>query len=76
MVISFLCLDFDLYDPTKVALEYLLPLVPKGGVVSLDELAQKRWVGETVAFKECFKINDVRLQRFYFDPNISYFIVE
>lgn len=31
LIIALLYLDFDLYSPTKVALEHLLPLMPKGG---------------------------------------------
>ena len=38
LIISLLYLDFDIYEPTKTALEYLLPLVPKGGIVGLDEI--------------------------------------
>ena len=75
LVISLLYLDFDIYEPTKVALDYLLPLVIKGGVVAFDELAQKKWEGETIAFKERLAVNQIRLRRFYFEPHISYFIV-
>jgi hypothetical protein len=35
--IALLNLDADLYAPTKVVLEYLEPLVVKGGVIVLDE---------------------------------------
>ena len=75
LIISCLYLDFDIYEPTKVALDYLLPLVSKGGIVAFDELAQKKWEGETVAFKECLDANKIRLRRFNFEPHISYFIV-
>jgi len=75
LLISLLYLDFDIYEPTKIALEYLLPLVPKGGVVAFDELAQKKWEGETIAFKEHLKVNEIKLRRFSFEPHISYFIV-
>ena len=75
LIISLLYLDFDIYAPTKVALEHLLPLVPKGGVVAFDELAQKKWEGETIAFKEVLDVNNIKLRRFHFEPHISYFIV-
>jgi len=75
LLISLLYLDFDIYEPTKVALDCLLPLVSKGGVVAFDELAQKKWEGETIAFKECLDVNKIRLRRFHFEPHISYFIV-
>ena len=45
-------------------MDYSLPLVSKGGVVAFDELAQKKWEGETVAFKECLDANKIRLRRF------------
>ena len=38
LIIALLYLDFDIYEPTKVALEHLLQLVPKGGIVGLDEI--------------------------------------
>lgn len=73
-VISLLYIDFDLYEPCKVALENLLPRVPKGGVVAFDELAQKKWAGETQALKDFFpNFNDIPLQRFSFEPHISYY---
>jgi hypothetical protein len=75
LLVSLLYLDFDIYEPTKIALEFLLPLVPKGGVVAFDELAQKKWEGETVAFKEVLSANKIKLRRFSFEPHISYFVV-
>ncbi len=35
--IALLHFDMDLYEPTKVAMEALYPLVLKGGVVCFDE---------------------------------------
>lgn len=75
LIISLLYLDFDLYEPTKIALEYLLPLVPKGGVVAFDEINYQRWSGETVAMKEYLDINKIQLRKFSFDPNPAYFIM-
>jgi len=76
LIIALLYLDFDIYEPTAVALKHLLPLVPKGGVVGFDEAGQKRWQGETVALKENISLSGVRLQRFYYDAHVSYFVVE
>ena len=76
LIIALLYMDFDIYEPTAVALEYLLPLVPKGGVVGFDELGQKRWQGETIALKEKVTLSGVRLQRFYFNAAVSYYVVE
>ena len=76
LIVAMLYLDFDIYEPTKVALEHLLPLVPKGGIVGLDEINCKKWQGETIALKEVLSINGLRLQKFFYDPWVSYFVVE
>jgi len=75
LIIALLYIDFDLYEPTKVAINELLPLVPKGGVVVFDELNVEKWAGETQAFKELLELNSIKLQKFYFDPWPSYFVV-
>jgi hypothetical protein len=74
LLISLLYLDFDLYEPTKAALEYLLPRVVKGGVVAFDELNCGEYPGETTALRETVDIGTVPLQRMNLDPYISYFI--
>jgi hypothetical protein len=74
LLISLLYLDFDLYAPTKVALEHLLPRVVAGGVVAFDELNCADFPGETVALMEMVGLERVNLRRFQLDPYISYFI--
>lgn len=76
LIVSLLYLDFDIYEPTKIALEYLLPLVPKGGVIGFDELNQKKWQGESIALKEAMNLSTISLRKFEFDPHVSYFVVE
>jgi hypothetical protein len=73
LIISLLYLDFDLYEPTKIALEQLLPRVPVGGIVGFDELNQSKWGGETQALHDVLQIGKVRLKKFRFDPHVSYF---
>ena len=73
LIVALLYLDFDLYEPTKIALEELLPLVPKGGIVAFDELNQFRWAGETKALNEVLGISNVELKKFDFDSHVSYF---
>jgi hypothetical protein len=76
LIISLLFLDFDLYEPTRVALEHFLPLIPKGGIIAFDEVNNKFWPGETKAFLEKIgNINSYKLEKFTFDPNISYIIL-
>lgn len=73
LIISLLFLDFDLYEPTKVALENLLSRVPKGGIIAFDEINNKYWPGETSALIEKFcGLNNVEIKKFPFDPNIAY----
>lgn len=53
--ISLLHLDVDLYKPTKIALNMLMPLVVTGGIVVLDEYGLIPWQGESVAVEEYFE---------------------
>lgn len=75
-VISLLYLDFDIYEPTKVALEHFLPRMPKGAIVAFDELNSPNWPGETEAVMEVIGLRNLRLQRFEFDTLISYAVLE
>ncbi len=74
LVISLLYLDFDLYEPTKVALEHLLPRMPKGAILAFDEINNDHWPGETMAMLEAFggSLNDIQIEKFYYEPNIAY----
>lgn len=74
LLISLLYLDFDLYGPTKTALEYLLPRVVAGGIVAFDELNCADFPGETVALLEAMGLEKVQLRRFPLDAYISYFV--
>ncbi len=71
-LISLLYLDFDLYEPTKIALKYFLPRMSKGSIIAFDQLNQKRWKGETVALIKTLNLNKYKLKQFSFEPNISY----
>ncbi len=74
LLVSLLYLDFDLYEPTRVTLESLLPRVVGGGIVAFDELNCADFPGETTALLETVGLTGVRLQRFAFEPYISYFV--
>jgi hypothetical protein len=74
LLVSLLYLDFDIYEPTKVALQEILPRVVKGGVVAFDELNCAEFAGETRALLEVMNLREVELRRFPIDPYISYFI--
>jgi Macrocin-O-methyltransferase (TylF) len=63
LVVSLLLLDFDLYEPTRVALETFLPRMPRGAVVVFDELNSPEWPGETRAADEALGLSKLRLRR-------------
>jgi hypothetical protein len=74
LLISLLYLDFDIYKPTKAALQQLFKRVVKGGIVAFDELNCKQYPGETIAMLEEFDLANVELKRFPFTTHMSYFI--
>ena len=51
-VFSFCYIDFDLYEPTKKALELIDQSLSVGGVIVFDEALSPEWPGETLAMKE------------------------
>ena len=72
LVVSLLYLDFDLYEPTRCAIEQLVPRMPKGAMLAFDELNHRAWPGETLALLDTLGIRGVRLERFTFQPQISF----
>lgn len=75
-LVSLLHLDFDIYSPTKAAIETFLPRMAKGAVILFDELNCPKWPGETLAVLEALGIRDLRIQRFPFEPYISFAVLE
>ena len=76
LVVSLLYLDFDLFTPTKNALELFLPRMPKGALVAFDEMNCASFPGETQAFDTVMGIKNHKVQRFPFDPWISYVVLD
>ena len=76
LTVALLYLDFDLYEPTRVALQHLRPRMPRGAVLAFDELNQKQWPGETRAVLEEVGISKLRIERFPFTPAISYAVLD
>ena len=52
--VALLNLDLDIYQPTKVALEYFVPRMVRGGIILLDEYASTAFGGESKAVDEYF----------------------
>ena len=70
-----LFLDFDLYAPTRTALEWLVPRMGRGAVLAFDEINSARWPGETRALLEMVDLKKHRINRFTMDPNIAYIVL-
>jgi hypothetical protein len=76
LVVSLLFLDFDLYEPTRVALKYFVPRMPKGAVIAFDELDNPLWPGETTALLDELGVGRLRIERQEFDPYIGFAVVD
>lgn len=75
LLVSLLFMDFDIYEPTKVALEHLIPRMPKGSILAFDELDNPLWPGETLAMLEKCGAGNLRIQRLEFDPYIAFAVI-
>lgn len=59
--ISLLHIDVDVYEPTKIALEYLYDRVVPGGLIVFDDYGTV--AGETKAVDEFFQDKNVQLSK-------------
>lgn len=69
--ISLVFFDLDLYEPTKYALEHLLPRMSKGSVIVFDELSSPQFAGELKALNEVLGIGRVRIERSALQPYVG-----
>ena len=76
VVVSLLFLDFDLYEPTKIALENFVPRMTKGAVIAFDELDNPLWPGETKALLDSELMRSLRIERLDFDPYIGFAVLD
>ncbi|HAM35968.1 MAG TPA: dTDP-6-deoxy-L-hexose 3-O-methyltransferase [Elusimicrobia bacterium] len=76
LMVSLLFLDFDLYEPTKVAIQQFLPRMPKGAVLAFDELDNPIWPGETQAALEAIGLSQLKIRRLPWDPYIGYALLD
>ncbi len=75
ILISLLFLDFDLYEPTHIALKNFLPRMCKGSIIAFDEINNPWWPGETQALLETLDLRKYKIQRFTFNPSIAYIVL-
>lgn len=76
LVVALLYLDFDIYEPTVVALKHLLPRMPKGAIIAFDELNHEVWPGETIAVMHEIGLPRLRLERFAIGSTMSFAVIE
>lgn len=76
VLVSLLFLDFDLFEPTKIALETFLPRMPKGAIIAFDELDNPAWPGETLAVMKSVGMKNLKIERSDFDPYIGFAVID
>lgn len=74
-MVSLAIFDFDIYKPTKAALEAVKPYLFKGSVLVFDELADDIFPGETVALREVFDTTNLRVERLPITARVSYVVL-
>ena len=75
-VVSLAILDFDIYKPTKAALECIKDRMPKGSILVFDELCDDIFPGETIAVDEVFGLANLRVKRLPITARVSYAVIE
>ena len=75
-IISLAYFDMDIYKPTKECLELIKGHLTKGSIIGFDELNYKECPGETIALKEVFGLDKLKIQRSILSPLQSYIIYE
>jgi hypothetical protein len=76
LVVSLLYLDFDIYKPTKIAIETFLPRMPKGSIIVFDEINNPDFVGEPKALLDTIGMSNLKIKRFSFNTFMSYAVLE
>jgi hypothetical protein len=75
-IVALAYFDFDIYAPTKAALEALMPHLSKGSVLVFDQLNCPEYPGETLALAEVVGLNRCRIRRTPLTPWMSYVVCE
>lgn len=73
-VIAMAIFDLDLYQPTRDALQAVLPRLVKGSVLVFDELNSREFPGETGAVDEVVGLNNLKLNHFPHQPSCAWAI--
>lgn len=73
-VIALAYLDLDLYEPTRAALEAILPRLTRGSVVAFDEVDNPKWPGENAAVREVLGLDHAPLRLLPGRPAPAYLV--
>ena len=65
-------LDMDIYEPTKAALENILPYLTKGSIIGFDEMNWDICPGPTRALDEVIGLRNCRIERSPLQPIPGY----
>ncbi len=71
-IISLAIFDFDIYKPTRAALEAIRPHLCKGSILVFDELCDDIFPGETLALREVFGLEGLRIERLPMTARVSF----
>jgi hypothetical protein len=72
VVIGMAIFDVDLYEPTKEALELVIPRLTKGSILVFDELNHEEFPGETLALKDVLGLDKLRLHQLPHQPRCAW----
>lgn len=75
-IVSLAIFDFDIYKPTKAALEAIKPHLMRGSVLVFDELCDDIFPGETLALREVLGLRSLRIERMPMTARISYAVLD
>lgn len=76
-IIALAHFDMDLYEPTKRCLEIMRPYLTQGTILAFDELVSAPFPGETVALREVYGLDRIRVRRSpAFSGHGSYVVIE
>lgn len=72
LLISLLELTVNLYEPTRIALNYFLKRMPKGSIIAINSLNEGIFPGATLALLAELNIRGYAIKTFEFSPGLSY----
>jgi len=75
-IIALAYFDMQLYKPTKACLQAIKPHLTRGSVIAMDEINNLDFPGETLALKEVWDLEQLKIFRSQFLPDRSFIVFE